>query len=91
MIELSLSTVVTTLFGIVMSAMMSLIISKLKLLDSIEKNNILLNERYRTLGEKIDKLSILEGQVNRIPIVERDLKTAFRQIDELRKQLKGEK
>lgn len=90
MIELPLSTILTTLFGALISALMSIIINKLKMLDSIKENNILINERYKNLAEKIDKLSILEKQVDRIPIVERDLKKAFSLIDELRKQLKGD-
>lgn len=94
MIELSLSTIITTLFGAILSGLMSIIINKLKTLDSIEKNNILLNERYKNLTEgykalsdKIDKLSILETQMAKIPVVERDLKTAFRLIDDLKDQL----
>lgn len=74
MIELSLSTILTTLFGALMSAMMSVIISKLKTLDAIRETNILLNERYKNLSEKI-------------PVIERDLKTAFTLIDRLKGQI----
>lgn len=49
-------------------------------------------ERIRFLSEKIDALSVKvqmhNGLIERIAVVERDLKTVFNRVEELRKERK---